>query len=722
MSLENAGGRTFSDAWHRVAHVRAHLRRSVTAQRQYFRGEAWVILTDRFGSDWFRVSPDAYSFLCRLSPQRTIDEAWNESLEADPRLALTQEEVVQLLGQLNLSNLLQYDRSDSAASLFVRFSKRSAQEMRAMLMGFLSIKIPVLDPDRMLEAALPLIRIVYSRQGLMVYLLLLILGAKFLMDDPVRLFDQSAGLLSPSNLPLLYVGFLLSKTLHEFSHAALCKRFGGEVHKLGVMLLIFAPMPYVDATSAWGFRARSERALVGAAGVLAELALAAVAAIFWSHTAPGTLNALAYNIMFVASVSTLVFNLNPLMRFDGYHILVDLLDVPNLFQRSREQLRYIGEKHILGLPSAQPAARSGTESVLLPVFGVLSMGYWVLLMSTIIFFIAGEYLDLGIALAFLLLFTALVLPLFKFVKYLLTNPALGYHRPRAIAISGGMLVAAFVVLGLIPVSDHVRVNGVVEADQSRQLHSDSEGFLDELLAQPGALVQAGQPLLRLRNDELDFDIRSVDMQLDQLLAEETHALSAAVADLQAIARQREAVEQTRNDLLRRQQGLLVHSPMTGIWSASELDASRGQWLGRGAALGTLVNEGAWRFVAVLPQVGSHVFQDTIVRTEVRLRGQEDINVATLKTLVLPFEQGHLPSRALGMAGGGDVAVSPSDPNGLTSAEPFFRIESALPVDLAGGPQLLHGRIGTMRITLSKRPLLVQWERQARQYLQRKFRV
>ena len=127
-------------------------------------------------------------------------------------------------------------------------------------------------------------------------------------------------------------------------------------------------------------------------------------------------------------------------------------------------------------------------------------------------------------------------------------------------------------------------------------------------------------------------------------------------------------------------------------------------------------------MAVLPQVASHVFQDPIVTTEVRLRGQEEHNIRTLSTVVMPFEQGHLPSRALGMAGGGDVAVSSSDPNGLTSAEPFFRIESVLPADLSDGPQLLHGRVGTMRITLANRPLLVQWERQARQYLQRKFRV
>ena len=286
MSMDDPASRTFSDSWHRVAKVRVELRSSVRAHRQTFRGDTWVMLRDTLSSDWFRVSGEAWAFVSRLSLERTIEDAWMLTLEADPDTALTQEEVVQLLGQLNLSNLLNFDRSSAGASLFERYRKRRRQETKALLMGFLAIKIPLIDPDRMLQAAMPLIRFLFGPFGAVLYLALLAVAGKALIDSADSLFSQGAGLLSPGNLPLLYVGFIIAKVIHEFGHAAVCKRYGGEVHKMGVMLLIFAPMPYVDATSSWGFRSRAERMLTGAAGVIAELGVAAVAALLWASTAP----------------------------------------------------------------------------------------------------------------------------------------------------------------------------------------------------------------------------------------------------------------------------------------------------------------------------------------------------------------------------------------------------------------------------------------------------
>lgn len=721
MNLEDAGGRTFSDAWHRVSAVRVQLRSSVVAHRQHFRGEPWVILRDRFNSEWFRVSPDAYDFLCRLGEGRSVDEAWNASLTADAQRALTQEEVVQLLGQLNLSNLIQYDRGDAAATQFERLSKRRVRETQQWLMGIMSIKVPLLDPDRALGHALPWIRRLFSPWGGLLYGLLLLAGGKALMDEGSQLFEQGAGLLAPANLVGLYLGFLLSKALHEISHAAVCKHFGGEVHKLGLMFLIFAPMPYVDATSAWGFRRRRDRVLVGLAGVLAELALAAVAALVWANTAPGALNSLAHNVIFVASVSTLIFNLNPLMRFDGYHVLVDLLEVPNLFQRSREQLRYLAERHVLRLPHAVPAARTSAETTLLPVYGVLSLVYWVLLMVTIVTFVAGEYFEFGLVLAALLVLTSVLMPLFKLLRYLAASPTLAFHRVRAVGVAVGLSALVLGGVAGVPVPDQVRVTGVLQAGDSRQLHVQSEGFVAELLAEPGAQVVAGQPLLRLSHPDLIYQIRAAEMQLMQLQAQEVQAIAQAVADLSPITRQIQAVQESLEVLQARQQKLWVLAPVDGVWAASALEGIRGQWLARGAPVGTLINADSWRFVGVLPQVGGHVFGDTIVHAEVRLRGQEEWLLQAHETVAMPFEQGQLPARALGTAGGGEITVSSSDPNGLSAAEPFFRLESRVSgadAQLA----LLHGRVGTLRLTLSSRPLLQQWQRQLQQFLQRRFRV
>jgi putative peptide zinc metalloprotease protein len=555
------------------------------------------------------------------------------------------------------------------------------------------------------------------------YLALLAVAGKTLIDSADSLFSQGAGLLSPGNLPLLYVGFIIAKVIHEFGHAAVCKRYGGEVHKMGVMLLIFAPMPYVDATSSWGFRSRGERMLTGAAGVIAELGVAAVAALLWANTAPGVVNAIAYNVIFVASVSSVLFNLNPLLRFDGYHMLVDFLDVPNLFQRSREQLRYLGERFLLALPNGKPAARTRTEAWLLPLYGVTSIVYWLMLMATIVFFIAGEYLDLGVALAWILGFTVVVVPLWKFLKFLSTSPRLHHYRARTVALALVVAAVILVPLSWVPMPDRIRASGVLEASAYRQLNSESPGFLVELMALPGASVRRGEPLMRLESPELLFDLRAALLQREQLLAQELRATSLSVADLLPLRHQREAVESVIAELERQRAALLVTAPIEGIWSAPDFDTGLGRWVARGAPLGAIVDPSSWRFVAVLPQVATHLFDNRVHRVELRLRGQEHLNIVAPEAKIVPFETGTLPSRALGFAGGGDIAVSSADQNGLTAVEPFFRIQAPLPIEALGdGLGLAHGRLGTIRLTLDDAPLLLQWERGVRQFLQRRFRV
>jgi putative peptide zinc metalloprotease protein len=187
-------------------------------------------------------------------------------MESDPDQALTQEEVVHLLGQLNLSNLLHYDRSASAASLFERYKQRRKKEKLSKWMGIMSLKIPLFDPDALLNRLRAPIGVLFSPWGVSAYVVLLLAALVAVINNADYLFVQSQGILAPGNLILLYTGFLIAKLVHEFGHAAACKYFGGEVHTVGVMLLILAPVPFVDATATWGFRSRRHRMLVGFAG------------------------------------------------------------------------------------------------------------------------------------------------------------------------------------------------------------------------------------------------------------------------------------------------------------------------------------------------------------------------------------------------------------------------------------------------------------------------
>ena len=214
----------------------------------------------------------------------------------------------------------------------------------------------------------------------------------------------------------------------------------------------------------------------------------------------------------------------------------------------------------------------------------------------------------------------------------------------------------------------------------RQLASESSGFLVELIALPGATVVRGEPLMRLRSPELDFELRLARQQREQFMSQELRATSMSVADVMPLRQQREAIESAIAELERQSESLWVRAPIDGIWSAPEFDTALGRWVARGASLGAIIDPGAWRFVAVLPQVATHLFNNRVHQVEVRLRGQEHLNIVAADARIVPYETGTLPSRALGFAGGGDIAVSPADQSGLTAAEPFFRIQAALPLE------------------------------------------
>lgn len=722
MSAQDAGGKTFSTSWHRVAAVRAALRPSVRAYRQEFRGESWYVLQDALNNQFFRVTQDAYGFLCRLAPGHSVDQAWRETLEHDPDVALSQEEVVQLLGQLNMANLLQFDAPAAAASIFERYRQRREQEGWARIMGFLSMRIPLFDPDRLLDRAAGAIGFLFGPAGLALWTLLLLFAGKVAIDHRDTLFDQAGDMLAPGNLLLLYTGFLISKLVHEFSHAAACKRFGGEVHVFGVMLVVFTPMPYVDVSAGWGLRDRWQRVLVGAGGILSEFAVGALAVLVWAYSAPGAVHAVAYNVMFVSTVSTLLFNINPLLRFDGYYMLSDLLDVPNLYQRSREQMRFLVERYLFGVPGLHPPMHAPLEGRMLALYGVLSLLYWVLVMSGILFFVADQYLDLGLLIAFFLFITIVVIPLLKFLHYLAFAPRLALRRLRAVAALAAIFGTLFGFLALVPLPDRVRAPGVVEALNFREMNSQTAGFLSELLIRPGQPVAAGQPLMRLTAPELELEIKSAEMQLQQGAALERRAESEMVADLQPLREQRAALEAALAELVRRRGALVVTAPIAGTWVAPEIEGSVGKWFPRGSSLGTLVDGAGFRFVAVLPQVATHLFGDALGKGEVRLAGQEDVNLRTQQVQVIPFQHGVLPSAALGWAGGGEIAVASDDPSGLSATEPFFLIRATFAARRPAEAQLLHGRSGTLRITLGSLPLLWQWERAARQFLQQRYRL
>ncbi len=712
---------TFSESWHRVATQRICLQPAARVRRQNFRGERWFVIENPFTNEYFRLTPDAYEFVIRLHPSRTVDEVWRECLDRFPDRAPGQGEVLQLLGQLYFANLLQYDRATDAAGLFERYRKRQQREWQSRLLNIMFMRFPLLDPDRFLVRTLPLIGRLISPFGAVLWLLVVGWGLKIVADNWSALKIQSQGVLAPANLPLLYVGMALIKAVHEFGHAYFTRKFGGEVHVMGIMLMIFTPVPYVDATAAWSFRSRWHRVLVGCAGMIVELFFAALLTLVWANTGQGTLHSLVYNMMFVASVSTVVFNANPLLRFDGYYILSDLIEIPNLSQRANQHLRYLAERWLFGVRQAESPARTRREAVWLPVFGVASGIYRVVVFGGILLVVADHFFLIGIVMAAACFISWITVPAVKFVQYLASSPRLDRQRPRAIAISAVLLALVIGVLQFLPLPSHFRAPGVLQAARWTQVVNEAAGQLTQVLAQPGATVRAGQPLVRFASTELALDLaqaRASQVEIETRLRAVLPHDAASLKPLQAmLAAATDRVAKLQAD----QDALTVRARHDGVWVAPELKDSGGRWLARGTPLGLLIDPASFQFTATVKQEEADaLFRSRLDRAEVRLYGQIDEILETRRWQVIPGSQRVLPSPALGWHAGGEVPVAADDSRGLKAAEPFFEVRA--PLAGTNAVAYLHGRSGKIRFDAGWEPLLPRWIRSLRQLLQKRYQL
>jgi len=714
--------RTFSESWYRIASERIFLRPVVKVRRQNFRGERWMVLENPFSNQYFRLRPEAYEFVARLSPQRTVEEVWKECLDRFPDTAPGQEAVIQLLSQLYSANLLQYDTAADSAQLFERYKKRRQREIGFRFLNVMFMRFPLLDPDRFLVRTMPVMGKLIGPVGALIWLAVVGYGLSIVAGNFGELRTQGQGLLAPGNLILLYLGLVLVKTCHEFGHAYFCRRFGGEVHVMGIMLMIFTPMPYVDATSAWSFRERWKRMLVGAAGMIVELFIAAIAVFIWSRTGPGVAHQLAYNIMFVASVSTVIFNVNPLMRFDGYYILSDWLEIPNLNQRASMHLRHLAEKLLFGVKKSDSPAGTRREATWLTCFGITSGIYRVVVFAGILLAVADRFLIVGIVMAVACLASWVVVPTVRFFRYLTTSPRLVRVRTRAYAVSAGLAVALVILLAVIPFPYSFRAPGVVMATQRVVLVNRAAGRVSAVLAKPGGMVQAGEPLVQLRNPELELARSSAQSRLEEIKARLLQAMKENSADIAPLNALRVSAEEQLAKMNADVSNLTVRAPFTGVWVSPQIEERRGSWEERGTDLGLVLDPASFQFVAtVMEEDVNQLFARDVHGADVRLYGASGKALTVTGWKAIPGAQQVLPSAALGWAGGGEVPVATeNNDQGDKAVEPFFEVRGNLPK--AEDVTLLDGRSGKVRFQLAAEPLLPRWVRSLWQVLQKRYEI
>ncbi|KPK86127.1 MAG: hypothetical protein AMJ81_01990 [Phycisphaerae bacterium SM23_33] len=725
---------TFSESWYRVAELHPRLRSTVQVYRQHFRGQMWHVLQDPSNNQFSRLNEPAYGFVGMLDGRRTVGEVWRICNETLGDAAPTQGEAIQLLGQLYASNLLHAELPPDTESLFKRYQRRVQREVKSYLMNFLFIRIPLIDPDAFLNALLPAVRWIFTWVGFVLWAGLLVVGGYFAVTHFDALLSRGQDVFARANLmknlPLMYLSIIVVKILHEFGHAFACKKFGqqagsgGEVHVMGVMFLVFMPLPYVDASSAWAFRSKWHRVLVGTMGMMVELGIASVAAAVWALTGPGPVNAVAYNVIFIASVSTLLFNGNPLLRYDAYYILSDLLEIPNLAPRSRQYLSYLVRRHAWGVRRPQNPAHTTGEKGWMVFYGIASTLYRVFILTVIILFLGNRLPNELFVIAAVLGVVAAVVwlgaPVGKLVYYLATSGELDRVRPRAAASTVAAVAAILVPFAIIPTPDRSRIEGVVEPARHVFIHAAADGFVVDCMPSGRDVDPEGPPLLRAVNMELSARKDRWLAQHRGLEARRRLAETQDIAAAQYLDQQIAALDDQIRRVDDQLNALVIKSPFAGQWISPNIERLKGAYLRHGDRVGVVAGKDGVIIRATAPQQDAMLIEQAGPRVEIRLKGCPDGELTGSRLRILPAGKEHLPSPALSSLAGGPIVTAPEQQRGLVAVEPFFEIH--IQPDPDPRVPLLTGQRVVVRFRMADKPLLAQLWRAVLQMFQERFHV
>lgn len=714
--------KVFHESWYRIANQRIALRASIHIHRQFYNGCEWYVLYEPFTNQYFRLQAAIYQFIARLSLRKTVDEVWKELLEKDPDHAPGQGEIIEILSQLYQANMLHYDMAEDSFQLFERHSKKKRKKVGSTLLNIFFLRIPLWDPNALLKKLRPLIRLVISKPMAILWLVTVAYAGKLAFENWDALQNQAQGALAPSNLFLLYVCGIFVKAIHEFGHASVVSRYDGEVHTLGIMFMLLAPLPYVDATASWSFRSKWQRIFVGAAGMLFEFFIAALALIVWANVGGGPVKSVAYNVLFIASVSTLLFNVNPLMRFDGYYILTDLLNMPNLQQHSVMHLKYVLEHFLFRKTDATPVAVSWNEAFIYTIYGIASSIYRIVLFTGIVIAISKQYLILAAIMAVSLAITMIAIPVGKFIRYIFTSGELARVRTKAVTITLIFIVSLVGILFYLPVPDTFTAPGILESDHYENTVNRTRGRIVAIKVVPGTFVKAGDTLLILENTELDHQIEETRAAYQESRSLYYKALTENPEDMYPLTKRMHVYSEEIDQYLRDRKNLAVTASISGIWYSPDAERFPGKWISQGDSLGQIIDTTGFHFVAVISQdEGSRLFSSKIHSFSVRLHGDAFTDLAIKKIKAIPAAQTELPSEALGWSGGGDIEINRASGNPKETTEPFYRVEGQF-TRKNKNVRFLQGRSGEMHFHLGYTPLAYQGWRKARQMLQKYYRI
>jgi len=651
-----------------------------------------MVLKDPVTEKYFRLSVYEYRFLKSLDGTLGIEDAIEQLRVKGHHYSA--DEARHIVGKAAQLGLLLGTKFGTAQTL--SFLQKRTEEMKrsARFSQLYFLYIPLLNPDLFLERTLWIFKKVVNKWTLGLVILLAPGALYLIVANATRLEREFLFFFNVNNLIYLWITIALTKLFHEFAHAYVAKQFGLRVPRMGVAFLIFFPCLYCDTTDAWQLADSKQRMTISAAGIIAEGVVAVLATYLWYFSQPGVLNSLAYYLMAVSFLSTIFFNANPLIKFDGYFILSDFLGIPNLWAKSLAYVKYLFMNRVLGISLVTNPAYTARDAVILFVYGMASIAYRLFLYTSIVMGVYHRFNKLiGLVLALLAGALFLVRPLIRGARSLYEQRGEIHPRPTG-AVVFFMGAAVLIVLLLVPVSSKTVYPCYLAPAKTQKLTVPLQTSVSQVFVRNGASVDEGALLFQLDTTTLELALnkkeierRIVRVQTQLLLLDDKEMAKVGEKQIELSQLEHE-IKLCLKDLDMAQKGIVA--PFQGLVARLDPRLQNGYQPGEGTIVGELVSQDDCRVRVLVPEDEIHRVRkgDSV---EIWFPPGSQGNIGARIEEIRPYSEADIKDSPFSSRLGGEIATEAQDNEHLDAPLSAYYVCSCRLWNNAGMPLGITGR-------------------------------
>lgn len=702
------------------------LRRDLTWTRQSVQGcDRWLV-RDPLTFDHYLLTATERTIALLVDQCESLEQLLSEYKNRHPFQLVTANGVGQFIQKLCQLGILIDDRRGHASA---RYKRSEAQKSKARILRFLTplyMRLPGLDASWLLAKLDPVSKFLFHPAVIACALAVFATLFAFVtshLDSVAGKFLDNVSFLTPADALLILVVFVAVKVSHEFGHALSCRHFGAECHEIGILFLVLAPCLYCDVTDAWRLRSRWQRMFVGAAGMYIELLISTAAMIIWLNTVPSTLNTLAFNTLIVCSVGSVLVNANPLIRFDGYYMLTDITNIPNLGSQANDAL----DSSIVTTFAYRDVAKpqlDGSKGFLLS-YAIAALVYRIVVIVAICWMMLHlsrrfHLEPIGWSVIAIVLFGA-IWRVRHTMRNLYGRIRAGGPRPLRVGLAALAVVAA-VSLVTVPYSADVAVIGIVESTETTSIYATQTGHLTWTAAL-GTAVAKGKRIAIIENFELDLQLCDIVGELETDSLRERHLVDrstldpAAAQELSTLRSRLGQLERQLETLKQQQQELVILAPHDGVvtsapWKTETVDqelrltgwtgdpmavANRGCLVQRGELLCQFVTNEGYQAVFYVPDQSIELVNADAPAQVCLAATPSELHRGSV------LQVGREAARQIPQSLTNRIPVAEVDGD-LRPLEPHYRVAISLPANL-NSPNysgVVHGRVAMPPMSLARR--------------------